>query len=750
MTSSFTSTFGASPVSPVEVAYAAYTFNADLVLFWPQFSAGQTDVAARFMNMTATANSLSVFMPDATLNSVGYDAIIFNAGADTFDVVTFGGNAIVTIAPGQTYYLMLNGNTTQDGSWQTVQFGVGTSAANASALAGAGLLAASGLLNLNLNGILVSNDYTVTAAQRAILQIWNGGAGTITLPTAASVGNGFFFPLANNGSGSVVVATTGGDQIDGASSSTFSQTQSGFILSTGTSWVTVGKGIQNTFSVTLLNLNVAGSSDITETSAQAQNIIQQYTGIITGNINIIMPNTVQIYFVYNNTNGAFNLTVKTAAGAGVVVAQGQHSILYCDGTNIVNAFTASLGGNIGIVPGSSISPSLFIQGSSSTGLYSPASNQIAVSANSFEVMNFISVASSVNYLQASASATGTATSISALGTDANISFNLVPKGSGSIGITKAAITGGAIDGTVIGGSTPAAITGTTITGSSFVGNLTGDVTGNVTGNLTGNVVGNLTGNVTGNVSGSSGSTTGNAATATALQNARTIGGVSFDGTASIVPQTIQSINEASDTTCFPLFISASGSQSLQPLNNTSFTFNAATGALGATSFSGAGTGLTGTAASLTAGTVTTNANLTGDVTSSGNATTIKINVALAGSPTTTTQSSNDSSTKIATTAFVNPANSISTNGYQKLSSGLIIQWGSVASPAANSINAVSFPLTFPSAVFGVIATVQGSTATGVASDTGAIKTNAITTSGMNLVYCDDVVGTSISWYATGH
>ncbi len=45
--------------------------------------------------------------------------------------------------------------------------------------------------------------------------------------------------------------------------------------------------------------------------------------------------------------------------------------------------------------------------------------------------------------------------------------------------------------------------------------------------------GNLEGNVTGNVTGSSGSATGNAATATALQNARTIGGVSFDGTANI-------------------------------------------------------------------------------------------------------------------------------------------------------------------------------------------------------------------------
>lgn len=49
----------------------------------------------------------------------------------------------------------------------------------------------------------------------------------------------------------------------------------------------------------------------------------------------------------------------------------------------------------------------------------------------------------------------------------------------------------------------------------------------------GTITANLTGNVTGNVTGSSGSTTGNAATATALQTARTIGGVSFDGTANI-------------------------------------------------------------------------------------------------------------------------------------------------------------------------------------------------------------------------
>ena len=57
----------------------------------------------------------------------------------------------------------------------------------------------------------------------------------------------------------------------------------------------------------------------------------------------------------------------------------------------------------------------------------------------------------------------------------------------------------------------------------------------------GGFVGALTGNVTGDVSGDAG---GNAATATALETARTIGGVSFDGTANInLPGVNQSGNQ---------------------------------------------------------------------------------------------------------------------------------------------------------------------------------------------------------------
>ena len=68
------------------------------------------------------------------------------------------------------------------------------------------------------------------------------------------------------------------------------------------------------------------------------------------------------------------------------------------------------------------------------------------------------------------------------------------------------------------------------------GSFTGSSTGNLTvskGTLNANIVGDVTGTLTGNATGSSGSCTGNSATATKLAAARTISGVSFDGTSNI-------------------------------------------------------------------------------------------------------------------------------------------------------------------------------------------------------------------------
>ena len=108
-------------------------------------------------------------------------------------------------------------------------------------------------------------------------------------------------------------------------------------------------------------------------------------------------------------------------------------------------------------------------------------------------------------------------------------------------------------------------------------------------------------------------TTGNAATATALETARNIGGVSFDGTANInlpgvntsgnqdtsgtaaIATTVTVADESSDTTCFPLFATAA-TGNLAPKSGSNLAFNSSNGTLTATAFSGDGSALTGISA----------------------------------------------------------------------------------------------------------------------------------------------------------
>jgi len=125
-----------------------------------------------------------------------------------------------------------------------------------------------------------------------------------------------------------------------------------------------------------------------------------------------------------------------------------------------------------------------------------------------------------------------------------------------------------------------------------------------------------------------GALTGNASTATALATPRAIGGVNFDGTAAITPANITISNEGTDTTCFPLFTTAATGD-LPPKSNAALTYNSNTGNLGSTTFTGALVGnvtgnVSGSSGSTTgnAATVTTNANLTGPITSTGNATAV--------------------------------------------------------------------------------------------------------------------------------
>jgi hypothetical protein len=86
-------------------------------------------------------------------------------------------------------------------------------------------------------------------------------------------------------------------------------------------------------------VSVAGGLDVTLTTAQARPAVIQLTGLITANINVIVPTLGAFYEVENKTTGAFTVTVKTASGTGVLVPQGARTALHCDTINIVPALS---------------------------------------------------------------------------------------------------------------------------------------------------------------------------------------------------------------------------------------------------------------------------------------------------------------------------------------------------------------------------------------------------------------------------
>ena len=208
----YTNPYTGQTVSPSQVGYEALTISTDTTLQWP-INGNTIDVVANIIEVTATVASLKLYMPPATQVSVGQSALIRNVGAQSFTVVDTSGNTIVTIASGIAEYIYVTDNTTIDGSWETVTFGAGTSAANAATLAGYGLQAINTTLNTATPVNTFSADYTMITADRASLYVWTGGAGTVTLPSAQDAGSDWFAIIKNDGTGVLNVALQGSNQI---------------------------------------------------------------------------------------------------------------------------------------------------------------------------------------------------------------------------------------------------------------------------------------------------------------------------------------------------------------------------------------------------------------------------------------------------------------------------------------------------------------------------------------------------------
>jgi hypothetical protein len=351
----FNELFGGQVLLPADLTYNALTISASIELVWPlEQQVGGTDVVADIIDLDAGNPGLNVDMPDARLVSPGTSVLFNNVGAQTVTVRDQAGGTIISLASGTTWMIYLRDNQTEAGAWRTFQFGASVSVANAAALAGAGLKAIGATLNTRIPVSPKNTNYTILDSDRAVALVWTSGVGQFDLPAAGTVGADWYCIIRNSGNGDLTVVPPSGS-IDGSPSQTFPAGSSSFVVSDGVDYFTVGFGTGaggGGGGFDFLVVNVAGSGDYTLAGAELNRVGYRFTGVLTGNRNIIVPNSTDEYWVDNQTTGAFSLFVKTALQTpGIEVLQNNRNILYCDGTNVVAAESATVSFPIPVAQG---------------------------------------------------------------------------------------------------------------------------------------------------------------------------------------------------------------------------------------------------------------------------------------------------------------------------------------------------------------------------------------------------------------
>ena len=378
---SYNSPFTGNVVQPTDVSYRSITLSANLQLEWPINGTSTNDAAARIMEVTATTTSLQLWMPPANQASVGQDAMIRNTGANTFVVYDYAGaHTIVSIPAGEARYIYITANPDESGTWGIIAFGIGSSGADAATLAGYGLTAIGATLNQSQPVTTFSSDYTALTSDRASTYVWTGGAGTLTLPLAATLGNNWFMLVRNGGSGTLTVQTTSSELFNGSTSVILQVGDSCFICCSGTAFFSVGLGRSTQFNFTQLTKAVS-TGTYTLTATEAANVIQKYTGTVSGTVTVILPKTIQVYYITNQTSGAYDIvfTTNTSGAATAQVPAGQQVILLCDSANLLNASTIAAGAsNITLVNGSVGAPALNFASEGTTGIYRAASGEFNI------------------------------------------------------------------------------------------------------------------------------------------------------------------------------------------------------------------------------------------------------------------------------------------------------------------------------------------------------------------------------------
>jgi len=374
---SYNSPFTGNVIQPTDVSLTTIDLTTEnLQTQWPINGDPDLTMIARITEVTSGSALFNLRLPPANQASVGEDILMRNVGAEAFTVQDFDGiNDIVTINPGQARYIYISENDDEQGLWHTFTFGAGTSAVDAAALAGNGLVALDSKLNQSLPIVLINSNYVIQPTDRANLIIWVGGAGVFTLLTGGLYGPDWFVNIRNNGTGLLTITTTSGT-INGAVSISLQPTDSCFIGCDGTNFYTVGLGKNTQFNFSQLVKQVSGGT-YTLTPSEASNTMMKFvsSGNLTSNVVIVLPPTIQVYFVQNATTSPDGFTIRlttNTGGADAIIPAGEQATVINDSINIVNANSISAGPvNFALPDGSAAAPAMYFATEPTTGVYRP-------------------------------------------------------------------------------------------------------------------------------------------------------------------------------------------------------------------------------------------------------------------------------------------------------------------------------------------------------------------------------------------
>jgi hypothetical protein len=396
MSQTFTSPFTGTVIEPTDVSYVSLNFATTTQLYWPQVvdtQLGQT-ATARIMDCIPATSALTLILPNAEQGSLGTDILVRNIGAFSFTVVDATLDNGVTVDPGKAIYFYLTNNTVDiGGTWGIINFGVGTSSADASSLAGAGLTTVNGQLATAQNPVDITVTPTLDNTSLAVTYVWNGGAGAFTLPDPATLLDGWYIGFRNNGTGALSITPQAPALINGATTITANPGDSGFILFDNTlaGYVTVGLTAPSAAAFTAATYDVDSIVGPTLSLVNFAPIIQTYiaqSGTRTTTLTVTIPAITQIYILANSTNQTgynINFTVQGSSSPAFILPTGTVVAVLSDGINIYPLTEAPLG-LFYATSGTAADPSYSFSADNESGMYLDGTSVLGLAANATEML----------------------------------------------------------------------------------------------------------------------------------------------------------------------------------------------------------------------------------------------------------------------------------------------------------------------------------------------------------------------------